>query len=61
MVSRAATTILPAEKETNVFDLARILGPLPKAWPGVRHALWTEVVKKILRIGGFRDYAPGRF
>jgi hypothetical protein len=26
--------ILPAEKEKNFFDLAQILGPLPKAWPG---------------------------
>jgi hypothetical protein len=30
----ASIPILPAEKEKNFFDLAQILGPLPKAWPG---------------------------
>jgi hypothetical protein len=30
----ASMPILPAEKEKNFFDLAQILGPLPKAWPG---------------------------
>src|SRR5205085_477551 len=28
----ASIPILPAEKEKNFFDLAQILGPLPKAW-----------------------------
>ena len=41
------------EKEPNFSKLAHILGPLPKAWPGVRHALWTEVVKKIITIDRF--------
>ncbi len=54
MVSRDATTICEYTYSTggerkNFFDLAQILGPLPNAWPGgVRHALWTEVVRKIL-------------
>lgn len=52
----AGIPILPAEKEVNFFDLAQILGPLPNAWPRVRHALWTEVVKKILIIGRFLRY-----
>jgi Resolvase, N terminal domain len=30
----ASIPILPPEKEKNFFDLAQILGPLPKAWPG---------------------------
>jgi hypothetical protein len=30
----ASIPILPAEKEKNFFNLAQILGPLPKAWPG---------------------------
>ncbi len=39
MVSRDATTICKYTYSTgrerkNFFDLAQILGPLPKAWPG---------------------------
>ena len=30
----ARLSILLAEQEKNFFDLAQILGPLPKAWPG---------------------------
>jgi hypothetical protein len=30
----ARLPILLAEKEKNFFDLAQILGPLPKAWSG---------------------------
>lgn len=61
MGSRDATTICRYTYSTggernNFFDLAQILGPLPNAWPRVRHALWTEVVKKILIIGRFLRY-----
>lgn len=64
MVSRDVTTIagiliLPAEKERNFFDLAQILGSLPKAGPGVRHVRRTEVVKKLLkRVRFMRHMVP---
>ncbi|EFH88064.1 hypothetical protein Krac_9445 [Ktedonobacter racemifer DSM 44963] len=33
-ITFASIPILLAEKEKNFFDLAQILGPLPKAWAG---------------------------
>ena len=49
-------------REKNFFDLAHILGPLrDPPGPGVRHALWTEGVKKILKIDRLMSLENGRF
>jgi hypothetical protein len=57
MVSRDATTICKYTYSTG-FDVKKTSSILLKSsvrcrkpGPGVRHALWTEVVKKILKIG----------
>ena len=56
MVSRDATTICKYTYSTS-FDVKKTSSILLKSsvrcrkpGPGVRHALWTEVVKKILKI-----------
>ena len=56
MVSRDATTICKytsAEKEKTSSILLKSSVRCRKPGPEVRHALWTEVVKKILKIDHF--------